>query len=404
MESAFGSKIIQSMLDTDYYTFTMMQAVLHQNPDVDVEYDFIVRSDENLVQYIPEVRRQLELLAEMQMTEDQLRFLFDKERRGYLKPDFMRFMSLFRFNGRYVKVYEQGGQMAIRVRGPWLHTITFEQPLLAMVSEIRNRAVYPEMGMAKVREKLFAKIENLNLRASQKELSLLRVADFSTRRRFSFEAQREVVDIMRKCFPGVFLGTSNVHLGQEFNLPVIGTMAHQWLMAYQQLGRLRDSQSAALEGWVKEYRGDLGIALTDCINSDFFFGEVFDLYHSKLFDGLRHDSGCPFEWGEKVIRHYEAKNIDPMSKSVVFSDSLNFDTCLELIRAFKDRLRMSFGIGTNLGCDIDGVKPLSIVMKLVAVNDQPVIKFSDDPVKVVCRDDSFRAYAESVFNINKSGE
>ncbi len=398
MESAYGNTIIQSMLDTDYYTFTMMQAVSHQHPDVDVEYDFIVRSDESLVQYIPEVRRQLELLSEMQMTDDQLRFLFDKNMRGYLKPDFMRFMSLFRFNSRYVKVAEVDGQMSIRVRGPWLHTIMFEQPLLAMVSEIRNRAVYPDVKMANVREKLFNKIDNLGAKATQKELSLLRVADFSTRRRFSFEAQREVVDIMRKCFPGVFLGTSNVHLGREFDLPVIGTMAHQWLMAYQQLGRLRDSQSAALEGWVKEYRGDLGVALTDCINSDFFFKE-FDLYFTKLFDGLRHDSGCPFVWGEKVIRHYESKGIDPASKGVVFSDSLNFDTCLELIRAFQGRLKMSFGIGTNLGCDIEGVNPLSIVMKLVAVNDQSVIKFSDDPIKVVCNSPSFQEYAKNVFGI-----
>lgn len=398
MESAYGDLIIQSPLDTDYYTFTMQQAVLHQHPNVDVDYELIVRSKESLVKYIPEVRRQLELMAEMQMTDDQLRFLFDPKKRGYLKPDFQRFLGLYRFNARYVSVFERDGQMAARVRGPWAHTINFEQPLLAMISEVRNRDRYPDVTLESVREKLYSKIDDLKAEATADELSLLRVADFGTRRRLSYVAHREVVDIMRHDFPGVFTGTSNVHLGREFDLPVIGTMAHQWLMAYQQLGRLRDSQSAALEGWVKEYRGELGVALTDCISSDFFLQE-FDLYFTKLFDGLRHDSGCPFEWGEKVIRHYEKMGIDPMSKSVVFSDGLSFRRSLELVRAFKGRLKMGFGIGTSLACDVDGVEPLSVVMKLVAVNDQPVVKFSDDPIKVVCRDESFLQYAKKTFNI-----
>ncbi len=398
MESAYSDLIIQNPLDTDYYTFTMQQAVLHQHPNVDVDYELIVRSKESLVKYIPAVRQQLELMSEMQMTDDQLRFLFDAKKRGYLKPDFQRFLGLYRFNPRYVTVYEREGQMAARVRGPWAHTINFEQPLLAMISEVRNRDRYPDVTLESVRDKLYSKIDDLKAEASSDELALLRVADFGTRRRLSYAAHREVVDIMRHDFPGVFTGTSNVNLGREFDLPVIGTMAHQWLMAYQQLGRLRESQSAALEGWVKEYRGELGVALTDCISSDFFFQE-FDLYFSKLFDGLRHDSGCPFEWGEKVIRHYEKMGIDPLSKSVVFSDGLDFRRCLELVRAFKGRLRMGFGIGTNLTCDVEGVEPLSVVMKLVSVNDQPVVKFSDDPIKVVCRDDSFLNYAKKTFNI-----
>jgi nicotinate phosphoribosyltransferase len=398
MESAYGDSIIQSMLDTDYYTFTMQQAIQHQHPSVDAEYDFIVRSSESLVAYIPEVRKQLELLADMQMTDDQIRFLGDPKKRGYLKADYLRFMRLYRFDPSYVHVYEAEGQMAIRVCGPWVHTINFEQPLLAMVSEIRNRHVYPNVTLESVREKLYNKIDKLKVDATAEELSHMRVADFSTRRRLSYKAQNEVVSVMMHDFPGVFTGTSNVHIGREFDIPVIGTMAHQWLMGYQQLGRLRESQTAALEGWVKEYRGELGIALTDCINTDHFLSE-FDLYFSKLFDGLRHDSGCPFAWGEKVIKHYEKMKIDPRSKSVVFSDSLNFDTCLALVRAFKGRLKLGFGVGTNLGCDVDGVKPLSIVMKLVAVNGQAVVKFSDDPAKVVCRNDSFLDYAKHTFNI-----
>lgn len=398
MESAYGQSIIQSLLDTDYYTFTMQQAILHQYPNEDVEYDFIVRSNENLVPYIPAVRRELERLSEMVLTEDQIRFLGDPAKRAYLKPDYLRFMSLFRFNARYVQVFERAGQMAIRVRGPWLHTIPFEQPILAMVSEIRNRAVYPNVTLEDVREKLFAKFDRLRTDATPQELTYLCVADFSTRRRLSYDAQREMVDVMKHEFPGVFVGTSNVHIGREFDLPVIGTMAHQWLMGHQQLVRLRQSQSAALEAWVREYRGELGIALTDTIGTDFFLSE-FDTYFAKLFDGVRHDSSDPYEWGEKFINHYEKLRIDPRSKTLVFSDALQFDTCLGLIRRFRDRIKLSFGIGTSLGCDVEGVKPLSIVMKLVKVNGQPVVKFSDDPIKVACENESFMQYAKHTFGI-----
>ncbi|WP_455233314.1 nicotinate phosphoribosyltransferase [Geopseudomonas aromaticivorans] len=399
MESAYGENIIQNLLDTDYYTFTMQQAILHQHPNVDVEYDFIVRSDENLVQYIPEVRQEIERLCDMSMTDDQLRFLGDPTKRGYIKPDYIEFMRLFRLNLRYVHVFEREGQMAVRVRGSWVHTIPFEQPILAMVSEIRNRHVYPNVTLDDVRERLYAKFDNIRCKTTSDELKYLKVADFGTRRRLSFLAQKEMVHVMSREFPGVFVGTSNVHLGREFNLPVIGTMAHQWLMAHQQLGRLRESQSAALDNWVKEYRGELGIALTDTISSDFFLSE-FDSYFAKLFDGPRQDSADPFEWGEKFIAHYKKLRIDPLTKTFVFSDSLKIDEiCIDLMRHFRDRVGFSFGVGTSQACDVEGVKPLQIVMKLVRVNGQPVVKFSDDPIKNVCEDENFKSYAATTFGV-----
>lgn len=398
MESAYGNNIIESVLDTDYYTFTMMQGVLHQHPDADVEYDFIVRSKESLVPYIKEIRDEVERLCDMSLREDELRFLADPQKREYLTPDFIRFLGLFKFNLRYIQIRAEDGQLNIKVRGPWLHTIMFEQPLLAMISEIRNRNRYPDASLEAVREKLYRKFDWLESNATEAELSNLHVTDFGTRRRLSSKSHRVILDIMRKDFPGQFLGTSNVHLGRELDLPVIGTMAHQWLMAYQQFGRLRQSQSQALEGWIKEYRGRLGVALTDCINSDFFLSE-FDLYFAKLFDGLRHDSGDPIQWAEKCITHYQKLGIDPMSKKLVFSDGLSFSKALEISRVLEGRVKYSFGIGTNLACDVDGIEPLSIVMKLVAVNDQPVVKFSDDPIKLVCSDKSFLEYAKSTFGV-----
>ncbi|MBI6727070.1 nicotinate phosphoribosyltransferase [Pseudomonas syringae pv. actinidiae] len=397
MESIYGDRINASLLDTDFYTFTMMQAVLHQHPDAEVEYEFIERNGEDLVPFISEIRKGIEDLADMQMTDDQLRYL---EQKSYMKPDFIRFLGLFRFNLRYIKVSNEDGQLSIKIRGPWLHCIMFEQPVLAMVSEIRNRNVYPGVTLDQVTTQLYKKFDLLTAKASAEDLSFLKVADFATRRRASFLAHNEVVEVMKRDFPGEFVGTSNVHLAREHNITALGTMAHQWLMAYQQLGpRVRDSQVAALDSWVKEYRGDLGIALTDCISSDSFIND-FDPYLAKLFDGVRHDSGNPLIWAEKFIAHYKRLGIDPMSKTLIFSDGLSFDVCLGLIKALKGRIKFSFGIGTNLGCDIPGVKPLSIVIKMTQCNGAPVAKISDEPKKIMCRDETYKNYIMSVFGIS----
>lgn len=405
MESAYGREggVIQSLLDTDYYTFTMMQAVLHQHPNVDVEYQFIVRSKENLSHLIPEIREELEKLANLRMRDDELRFLFNRRFREYLTPDFEQFLGLFRFNLRYILVNEVDGQLNIRVRGPMLHCIMFEQPVLALVSELRNREKYADIELEDVTRRLYQKFEWLEKNVSKEELADFRVSDFSTRRRLSFNAQREVVDIMRRDFPGVFVGTSNGHLAYEFDLPLIGTMAHQWLMVHQQLSRLRESQNVALENWVHEYRGRLGIALTDCISTDFFLKD-FDLYFAKLYDGLRQDSGNPIVWADKVLARYDQLGIDPMTKELMFSDGLNFEKCLPILRHVRGRAKFGFGMGTSLACDVDGVEPLSIVMKLVRVHGEPVVKFSDDPVKNVCEDASFLQYASNVFGVRDTNQ
>jgi nicotinate phosphoribosyltransferase len=170
-------------------------------------------------------------------------------------------------------------------------------------------------------------------------------------------------------------------------------------MAHQQLGpRLIDSQIAALDCWVREYRGLLGIALTDCITMDAFLAD-FDLYFAKLFDGLRHDSGDPLEWAEKAIAHYEKLGIDPMSKTLVFSDGLDLAKSLRLYRALSGRIHVSFGVGTNLTCDIPGVEPMNIVLKMIACNGQPVAKISDTPGKTQCRDENFVHYLKHVFRV-----
>lgn len=395
-ESVFAERIVQNLLDTDFYKLTMMQAVLHNYPNVEVEWEFRCRNAEDLTPYLAEIRYQIERLAEISITADQLAFL---ERIPFLKPDFIRFLSLFRFNLRYVQTGIEDGQLCIRLRGPWLHVILYEIPLLAIISEVRNRYRYRETVLEQASEQLYRKLDWLKGEASSSELAGFQVADFGTRRRFSYRVQEQMVHILKRDFPGRFVGTSNVHLAREFELKPIGTMAHEWLMAHQQLGpRLIDSQIAALDCWVREYRGLLGIALTDCITTDAFLRD-FDLYFAKLFDGLRHDSGDPLIWAEKAIRHYESLGIDPRSKTLVFSDGLDLRKSLQLYRALYGRIQVSFGIGTNLTCDIPGVEPMNIVIKMTACNGQPVAKISDTPGKTQCRDDNFVNYLKHVFRV-----
>jgi nicotinate phosphoribosyltransferase len=182
----------------------------------------------------------------------------------------------------------------------------------------------------------------------------------------------------------------------DHGLTPLGTMAHEYLQACQAVGpRLRDSQVFAFNMWAREYRGDLGIALSDVCGMDAFLRD-FDLFFCKLFDGVRHDSGDPFEWGEKLIAHYEKMRIDPRTKTMVFSDSLNIPLAMRLYEYFRGRVRTSFGIGTNLTNDL-GYDPLQIVIKMTRCNGQPVAKISDEPTKAMDYDPSYVAYLREVF-------
>jgi len=395
-DSAFADRIVQSLLDTDFYKLTMMQAVLHNYPNVDVEWEFRCRNGEDLRPYLGQIREQVERLSDLSISDEQLGFL---EQISFMKPDFLRFLGLFRFNLRYVKMGVENDQFFLRLKGPWLHVILFEVPLLAIISEVRNRNRYPQVQLGQAREQLLRKFDWLRANASDDELAALQVADFGTRRRFSYGVQEEVVKVLKAEFPARFVGTSNVHLAWKLDIKPLGTMAHEWIMAHQQLGpRLIDSQIAALDCWVREYRGLLGIALTDCITMDAFVRD-FDLYFAKLFDGLRHDSGDPVAWAEKAIAHYRKLGIDPMTKTLVFSDGLDLPRSLEIFRALRGRINVSFGIGTNLTCDIPGVAPMSIVLKMTDCNGQPVAKISDEAAKTQCRDPNFVSYLRHVFQV-----
>jgi nicotinate phosphoribosyltransferase len=388
--------VIESLLDTDLYKLTMMQAVLHQHPAAHARYRFRCRTpDVDLARDIDAISAGIDALCTLRFTGDELEYL-----RGlrFIKPDFVDFLALFRFDRKYVRLARSAtepGGIDLEVEGPWLHTILFEVPLLAIVSEVHQQRT---AGIA-VREeglrRLRAKAARLRDTVGYEDC---RITDFGTRRRYSRAWHGEVVATLAAELGEKFAGTSNVDLARRLGLMPQGTMAHEWLQAFQALGpRLRDSQVAAFDSWAHEYRGDLGIALTDVIGLDAFLRD-FDLYFCKLFDGMRHDSGDPMEWGERLIAHLQAQRIDPCSKVLVFSDSLDVERVMQLYAHFRGRARMSFGVGTNLTNDL-GPRALSIVMKMVRCNGQPVAKLSDSPGKTMCDDPGYLAYLRQVFGV-----
>ncbi len=392
--------VIQSLLDTDLYKFTMMQVVLHHFPGAQVEYRFRCRTEGvNLAPHVQEIREALADLCSLRFRDEELEYL-----RGlrFMKSDFVDFLGLFQFNGKYIRVDADArtGELEITIRGPWLHTTLYEIPVLAIVSEVYFRRTRPNPDLTEGRRRLTEKIDLVRRVEPAHEF---KISDFGTRRRFSLSWHEEVLHTLKREVPEYFAGTSNVWFAMRNALTPLGTMGHEYMQACQALGpRLRDSQAFAFEVWAKEYRGDLGIAIADTYGLNAFLRD-FDMYFCKLFDGARHDSGDPFEWAEKIIEHYQKNRVDPRTKTLIFSDSLSFPLAIEIARRCRGRTRTSFGIGTNLTNDL-GYEPLNIVIKMTECNGQPVAKVSDSPGKTVSTDARYLAYLRQVFGLEPQPE
>lgn len=392
-----NNMIIESLLDTDLYKFTMMQCVLHQFPGAEVAYRFRCRNvGVELGPYADEIRDEIHHLCSLRFKDEELEYLAGLR---FIKSDFVDFLSLFHLKEKYITVKadpEAPNGIDITIEGPWLHTILFEIPVLAIVNEVYFRHQMPVADEKEGMKRLRAKIDLIR---NEPDNDNLKITDFGTRRRFSRAWQTTVTEtLIRELGREKFAGTSNVDLARRYGLIPIGTMAHEYLQACQALGpRLRDSQVYGFEMWAKEYRGDLGIALSDVYGMDPFLKD-FDMFFCKLFDGARHDSGDPFLWGEKMIEHYRRNKCDPRGKTLIFSDALTVPRIIELYRRFNHRIGVGFGIGTNLMNDL-GPEPLNIVVKMIRANGQPVAKISDTPEKGMCEDLTYLAYLKQVFGI-----
>lgn len=390
--------ILSSLLDTDLYKFTMWQALLHSHPANQAEYEFVCRNEPlfPLTELLDEVNEQLDLLCKLTFTDSELGFLGSL---SYMKSDFIDFLRIFRFQRKFISARAEGTRLVVTAKGPQVHVMGFELYVLGIVNELYCRRFDQDKALQTSRERLNSKIAVLNAFASEPaRRHPFEFFDFGMRRRFSAAWQEEMVLTLRTQVPEYFKGTSNVLLAMKHNIVPIGTMAHEYLQTYQAVGvQLKQFQHAALEGWVQEYRGDLGVALTDVVGMDAFLAD-FDRYFALLFSGLRHDSGDPSVWAKKALAHYEKLRIDAHTKRLVFSDGLTLPKALELYREFADQVQLGFGIGTNLSNDA-GHTPLNIVMKVVQVNGQPVAKLSDSPGKTLCKDETYLSYLRQVFGV-----
>ncbi|HHC6510310.1 TPA: nicotinate phosphoribosyltransferase [Vibrio parahaemolyticus] len=393
----FSSRIIQSALDFDVYKVNMMSAVAALYPDAMVSYKFIVRSEEDLSELLPEVKAEVLKLQDVRFTENEIAYM--KRVAPYLKPEFVEALRHFRFNPQsdvsfHNKTMSDGSsQLRITINGLWKETILYETIIMSIVSEVRSRQRWSDIPFEQFQTVLEDKVRYLKAELERRNITNFKFADMSTRRRFSFQAQRTMLEYLSKELPQCLTGTSNYHLARELDLTPIGTVAHEWFMGHQALVNVRDSQKIALQRWQKMFNGALGIALTDTIGIDAFLKD-FDEELSNAYVGVRHDSGCPFTWGEKMIAHYESLGIDPMTKTLVFTDGLNFEQALDICEHFQGRVQVSFGIGTSLANDMgnyvndqgEAYQPLSIVIKMVTCNGSPVAKISDEPEKAMCED------------------
>lgn len=396
--------IIQSALDNDLYKFTMMQAVYHQVPRTHVKCEFKCRDEhltidkttiEGIVQTIQEEIENLRGLVFEQEDIEYLRSL------GFFKDDFLAFLI-----GRpvcplnvVVNLSPNERLFDLSYEGSWLDVILLEVPLLAIISE-----VVLENFTKPFRE---VKFDEIIYNSQQERLDFcikhpsFRFADFGTRRRFSRDYQNSIintfVDASHANVTKALYGTSNVMFAKKYGIKPIGTHAHEWFQAMQAKTNIKNFQRHALQLWANEYRGKLGIALTDCVGMEQFLKD-FDLYFCKLFDGCRHDSGDPYIWANQLINHYKSYGIDPKTKTAVFSDGLTFETGAKLIDAFKDQIQVSLGIGTYFTNNISSsVRPLSIVIKMTECDGQPVAKLSDSPGKSMCKDADYVRFLTRLF-------
>ena len=373
---------VKSILDQDLYKLTMMQFVLKKHPGALVSYVFNNRRPEKKFnqKFLHAFRDQLSGMGQLKANEQELEKLF-KSCPFLDKSSLHPYLSNFRFNPDQIEVNVNDGELDLRIlESTWESSISWEVPLLAMISEL-----YFEYCDTNWKDDLGDQYSRLQEKA--RILRNCQFSDFGTRRRRNFKTQDLVVETL--CSKIGFRGTSNVHLALKYGVSPIGTMAHELLMAVSVIKGMRHANKFALEEWSDVFQGNLGIALPDTFGTDAFF-EDFDGYLARLFDGVRHDSGDPYAFGHKVINHYKKLRIDPMSKVIVFSDGLTAESGAELTTYFNDKIKVSLGIGTQLTNDYPDSKALNIVIKMATCNGVPVVKLSDVDTKAIGDRDALR--------------
>jgi len=363
-----------SILDNDFYKFTMQQGIINLFPEAKVRYQFINRGEHSFPEGFGKVlREKIDELAQLKLSREEKHFV--QVTCPYLNPVYLDFLEGYRFNPSEVHIEQEGDQLQVHIEGLWYRTVLWEVPVMSIICELFYLLTDAQrISDDEVLQNTRAKIEQY------RELGVT-VAEFGTRRRYSYAVHRRVMQALTQYGKGSFIGTSNVHLAMLYQVKPIGTHAHEWFMFHAARYGFKMANAVGLENWVRTYRGDLGIALSDTYTNDIFLKQ-FDKMFSKLFDGVRHDSGDPLVFADKFISHYQSMGIDPKSKTIIFSDALNYDKVARITAYCRDKIGMSFGIGTSLTNDA-GPAPMNIVIKMTEAQPQHdewvgVVKLSDE--------------------------
>jgi nicotinate phosphoribosyltransferase len=366
---------MKSLLDNDLYKFTMQQAVLYHYPNAMVEYRFKNRGHHTFTpEFVQQLRKEVSAARMLRLEPPEETFL---SRLPFIRPWYLEYLRNFHMPSETVHIDYKDGRLDIRISGPWHLTILWEVPLMAIISQL-----YFEMedtSWSREEDWRTRQIVLASSKGSVLSAPSCKFADFGTRRRRSYDVQALVVKELMK--HSGFVGTSNVHLAERLNLRPIGTMAHEWVQAISALESLNHANRFMMERWAEFYDGSLGIALTDTYGLDAFLRD-FSPRLAKLFDGVRHDSGCPFEFTDKIVAAYQKLGINPAHKTIVFSDGLDTDRALEIRKhCIQAGIGFSFGIGTNFTNDFPDSPALNMVVKLWSIDGMPVVKLSEDAGK-----------------------
>lgn len=368
---------LSSILDNDFYKFTMQFAVSKLFPKARARYQFINRGKHQFPAGFDKLLKEaIGEMAQLKLSKAEKQFLHDKC--PYIDPTYLDFLQGYRYDPEEVHIEQQGGELRVHIEGYWYRTILWEVPIMSLICEL----YYEASGLARIsNEDVCAIVSNKMDKYDKLQITL---ADFGTRRRHSYAVHDLVIRTLKNHPSKTFIGTSNVHLAMKYETTPIGTHAHEWFMFHAAKYGYKMANLLGLEHWADVYRGDLGIALSDTYTTKVFFTQ-FDKKLTKLFDGVRHDSGDPLTFAQMTIDHYQQKGIDPRSKTIIFSDGLDYEK-VEHIAAFcNGKIGHSFGIGTDFTNDV-GLPRMNIVLKMTEAKPEDgewteVIKLSDEPNK-----------------------
>lgn len=388
-------RIINSLLETDMYKLSMGQVIYHQFSDYKTTWTFKCRNKDVYFtkEMVDEIKRQIKMYCELRFTKEELEYI---NKIKWIKGSYVDFLKLWQPQYEDFYISDEGDNgLTIETTGTWLNTSMYEIPTLAIVNEVYFRMAY---DYDKLFESFEYKLEEKVGWLRKGIYNISAFSEFGLRRRLSAKAQELAVKrLAEEEYPcSTFVGTSNVYLAKKYGLTPCGTMAHEFIMCVGQGNHKHNpaySNWYALDAWVKEYGILNGTALTDTITTDCFLRD-FQLTYATLFSGVRHDSGDPFVWGDKMIFHYESLGIDPTTKTLLFSDSLNFEKADKLFNYFKGRAKVAFGIGTYISNDTNQSTPLNIVMKVTRCNGMDAAKISDTPGKGMCKNPEYVKYLE----------